>query len=84
MLKGRAVTADRKRIVLAGFFHETHTFVEGQTPLADFAIWRGPDLMARRGDGSTTDGLLEVAAQEDWDLVPIVEYAALPSATFHC
>ena len=74
------MAADRRRVVLAGFFHETHTFVPGTTPLADFAIWRGDALLGRRGDGSTVDGFLEVAEQEKWDVVPIVEYAALPSA----
>ena len=43
---------DHRRIVLAGFFHETHNFVPQLTPLADFAVTRGAALMARRGDGS--------------------------------
>jgi len=73
------VSTDRKRIVLAGFFHETHTFVPDVTPLADFDIWRGDALLGRRGDGSMVDGFLEVAAQEEWDVVPVVDYAALPS-----
>lgn len=67
------------RILLAGFFHETHSFVSDRTPLADFSIRRGETLMARRGDGSTVDGFLEVAADEGWSVVPVSEYTALPS-----
>lgn len=67
------------RILLAGFFHETHTFVADRTPLGDFAIRRGDALMARAGDGSTVDGFLEVAAAEEWSVVPVAEYTALPS-----
>jgi microcystin degradation protein MlrC len=73
------VTPDRRRIVLAGFFHETHTFVPGVTPLADFVIWRGDSLLTRRGDGSMVDGFLEVADRENWDVVSLVDYSALPS-----
>ncbi|KRE15774.1 microcystin degradation protein MlrC [Bosea sp. Root381] len=67
------------RILLAGLFHETHSFTEDVTALADFAIRRGEELLARRGDGSTIDGFLEVAATEGWEVVPTVEYTALPS-----
>ena len=67
------------RILLAGFFHETHTFVSDRTLLDDFTIRRGDALMARAGDGSTVDGFLEVAAKEGWQVIPVAEYTALPS-----
>ncbi|MFZ5676538.1 MAG: M81 family metallopeptidase [Pseudomonadota bacterium] len=67
------------RILLAGLFHETHSFTEDVTGLADFAIRRGGDVLARRGDGSTIDGFLEVADAEGWHVVPVCDYAALPS-----
>lgn len=69
----------KPRILLAGLFHETHSFTEDVTGLADFAIRRGSDLLARRGDGSTIDGFLEVAETQGWDVVPVCDYAALPS-----
>ncbi|WP_048648856.1 M81 family metallopeptidase [Nitratireductor soli] len=69
----------RPRIFFAGFFHETHTFVEECTTATDFDVRRGDDLLARRGDASTVDGFLEVAGENDWDLVASVEYVALPS-----
>lgn len=67
------------RILLAGLFHETHSFTEDVTGLADFAIRRGDAVLARRGDGSTIDGFLEVAAAQGWTVVPVADYAALPS-----
>lgn len=69
------------RILFASFFHETHTFVNDRTSLADFGIRRDAALMGRRGDASMVDGFLEVAEQEGWDVVPVAEYSALPSGT---
>jgi len=67
------------RILLAGLFHETHSFTEDVTRMADFAIRRGDEVLARRGDGSTVDGFLEVAEAQGWDVVPASDYTALPS-----
>ena len=72
---------NKKRILFAGFFHETHTFVTAETPLADFRFCRGDDLLARAGDGSTIDGFLEVAARRGWDIVPTLDASSLPSGT---
>lgn len=71
----------KPRILLAGLFHETHTFVDETTGLDQFTINRGDAVAARRGDGSTIDGFLEVAEAEGWEVVPVVDYAALPSGT---
>lgn len=70
-----------RRILLASIFHETHTFVEEPTRLADFSIRRGNDLLNRRGDASMVDGFLEVAENEGWEVVAVTEYGALPSGT---
>jgi len=75
------MTTKRPRILLAGLYHETHTFVDEITRLPDYEILRGEALLARRGDGSTVDGFLEVAEAEGWEVVPVVEYSALPSGT---
>ena len=69
----------RRRILFAGFFHETHTFLPELTRLSDFSIRRGSDLLARRGDGSMIDGFLEVADRAGWDIIPVAEYGALPA-----
>jgi microcystin degradation protein MlrC len=69
----------KPRILLAGLFHETHSFTEDVTSMADFAIRRGDDVLARLGDGSTVDGFLDVAQREGWEVVPAADYTALPS-----
>ncbi|SDH36475.1 M81 family metallopeptidase [Bosea robiniae] len=71
----------RRRILLGSLFHETHSFVDEETTLADFTIRKGAELLARRGDGSTIDGFLEVAETEDWEVLPTIDYGALPAGT---
>lgn len=71
----------RRRILLGALFHETHSFVDEITGLADFTIRQGEELLQRRGDGSTVDGFLEVAAAEGWEVLPTVDYTALPAGT---
>ncbi len=70
-----------KRVLLAGLFHETHTFLEGTTPLESFAVRRGEELFSSRGDGSPMSGILEVAEQSGWEVLPLVDLRATPSAT---
>lgn len=71
----------RKRILLAGLYHETNTFLDGLTTLDAFQQREGPDILASLGDGSPLAGFLEVAAQQrDWDVVPAVDFRASPSA----
>ena len=67
------------KIFLAGLFHETNTFVERHTPLSDFQITRGPDILDFLGGGSPMDGFLESANAYGWDVVPAVDYRAAPS-----
>jgi len=62
------------RILLAGIFHETHSFTDDRTRLSDFIIHRGRDLLDRIGDGSQVDGFLSTAAREGWEVVPAVNY----------
>lgn len=71
----------RRRILLGSLFHETHSFVDEETTLADFTIRRGDALLRRRGDGSTICGFLEVAASEGWEVLPTIDYGALPAGT---
>jgi microcystin degradation protein MlrC len=70
-----------KRVLLAGLFHETHTFLEGLTSLDDFAIRLGEELFDAAGDGSPLSGALEVAASCGWNVRPVVDLRATPSAT---
>lgn len=69
------------RILLAGLYHETHTFVGDITRADAVRLRRGEELLARRHDASTVDGFLNVAAREDWRVVPLLEIGAMPSGT---
>lgn len=72
-----------KRVLLAGLFHETHSFLSERTTMADFEkyiVVEGTELIERsRGNGSPTDGVLSVADQEGWTVVPSIHMAAAPS-----
>lgn len=69
------------RILIAGLFHETHTFLDGLTTLADFQIRRGDDMLACKGDASPLGGVLELADEFGWQVIPTADYRAQPSAT---
>jgi microcystin degradation protein MlrC len=69
------------RILIAGLFHETHTFLDGLTTLADFQIRRGDEMLACKGDSSPLGGVLELADEYGWQIIPSADYRAQPSAT---
>lgn len=70
-----------RRVLFAGLFHETNTFVEAPTPLAEFAVSRGEALLACAGDSSPMGGALATAAELGWTLLPGVDLRAMPSGT---
>jgi len=70
-----------KRVLLAGLFHETHTFLDGVTALAAFDQRRGDELLSARGDGSPLAGAIEIAEASGWTLLPAIDLRATPSAT---
>lgn len=70
----------RPRVLLAGFFHETHTFLSGTTGLADFEILRGDELLQTAGDASPLAGAVETGQECGWEFVPTIDYRATPSA----
>ncbi len=69
-----------KRVLIAGLFHETHTFLEGTTGLRDFQILLGDQLLATAGDSSPLGGVLESAKKFGWEVLPTVDFRASPSA----
>jgi microcystin degradation protein MlrC len=71
----------RSRIFIAGLFHETHTFVDGKTSLADFKTRRGGEMLACEGDASPLGGVLEYAKKQEWEIFPGIDYRATPSGT---
>jgi microcystin degradation protein MlrC len=70
-----------KRVLVAGLYHETHTFLRGETGLADFTACAGEALLASEGDASALGGALRVAGECGWDVVPALDLMATPSAT---
>lgn len=68
------------RVLIAGLFHETHTFLEGTTTLGEFAVLRGEEMLGRAGDSSPRGGVLERAQVFQWTTIPAVDFCALPSA----
>jgi microcystin degradation protein MlrC len=71
----------RHRVLIAGLFHETHTFVTERTPWAEFAVRRNEELLAARGDGSPLAGALDIATERGWELIPTIDARATPSGT---
>ena len=69
------------RVLFAGLFHETHTFLGGTTGLGDFQVARGAEILRCAGDSSPIGGALESAAEFGWHVVPTVDFRASPSAT---
>ncbi len=69
-----------KRVLIGGLFHETHTFLDGTTGLADFEVRRGAKLLACTGDASPLGGVLESAQRFGWTVLPTADFRASPSA----
>ena len=69
------------RVLLAGLFHETHTFLDGRTPLDDWTILRGDELLSARGDASPLAGAISVADECGWTVTPTIDMRATPSGT---
>ena len=66
-------------VLLAGLFHETHTFLDVPTPLADWTILRRDELFGARGDASPLAGVLSVADERGWRVTPTIDMRATPS-----
>jgi len=73
----------RRTILVAGIFHETHTFLPTKTGRADFErviACEGDAILRRcRGDASPAGGFIEVADELGWRILPSAYYAAIPS-----
>ncbi len=71
---------NQRRVLFAGLFHETHTFVEGTTGLRDFQFLHGQEILRCAGDSSPMGGALESAKKFGWDILPMIDFRASPSA----
>jgi len=71
----------KKRVLLAGIFHETHTFLEDRTSLEQFEVLRGRELLAARGDASPLAGIVDFGIDAGWEFLPAIDLRAAPSGT---
>ncbi len=69
------------RILFAGLFHETHTFVEEITQANQFQWLRGEAMLACAGEGSPLGSALAAAQQLGWEIIPTLDCRAQPSGT---
>ncbi|MEM7444507.1 MAG: M81 family metallopeptidase [Pseudomonadota bacterium] len=72
-----------RTVLVAGLFHETHTFLAETTGMSEFEsgiVRFGQEVIENaRGDGSPMDGFLSYAEDGRWSLIPSVQMAAMPS-----
>lgn len=75
--------SDKPRVALGGIVHETHSFAETPTTLADFkkqSLHVGVDLLeTMTGTRSGIGGMIEGATRRGWELLPTLYAAAMPS-----
>ncbi len=71
----------RRRVLIAGLFHETHTFLTERTSWSEFSVRRGQEFFTARGDGSPLAGVLDIADERGWDVIPTIDARATPSGT---
>ena len=69
------------RILYAGLFHETHTFLGVRTRWEDFEVTVDDGVLAKAGDESPVAGFLAAAAAHGWQVVPTIDARAVPSGT---
>lgn len=73
------------RVAIGGILHETHTFMEGGTTLADFAaqsLYFGEDLLSSmRASRTGIGGMIDGATELGWQLLPTLYAAAMPAGT---
>jgi microcystin degradation protein MlrC len=70
------------RIALGGIIHETNTYCPGQTPLEDFEVWRGEEIVAKsKGYHTFAGGVIDAADALGAEIVPILTADTNPSGT---
>ena len=75
------------RVAIGGILHETHTFMQAGTTLADFAaqsLHFGDDLIrSMRASRSGIGGMIDRALEYNWQLLPTLYAAAMPAGIGH-
>ena len=72
-----------RRVAIGGIIHETHSFAEPKTTLADFqaqSLHYGDDILtAVSGTRAGIGGMIERANEYGWTLLPTAYGGALPA-----
>lgn len=72
-------TPKHPRILIAGLFHETHTFLDEVTRWYDFNVLEGDDILLLKGQASPMGAMLATAHELDWQILPTIFASATPS-----
>lgn len=70
----------RPRVLVAGLYHETNTFLPGTTSLAEFTETPSSRLLELQDEPSPMGGVLTAARELGWEIVPGIDLRAMPSA----
>lgn len=68
----------KPRVLVAGLFHETHSFLADRTVLDAFEKRGGQEMMDCIGDASPLGGVLESAIECGWEVIPALDWRATP------
>jgi len=71
------------RIAIAGISHETNTYCQDETQLADFHIVRGEKIFEHQGTETNTGGALDACEDMGLEVVPIMVAQTQPSGTIN-
>jgi len=67
--------------MIAGIYHETHTFLDGRTYLRDFSIMRGSDILCAPDPNSPIGAAVLAGRRLGWTIVPVIDLRAMPGPT---
>jgi microcystin degradation protein MlrC len=71
----------KPRVLIAGLYHESHTFLESRTRWSEMSVHRDDELFKLSGDASPMGGVLEFATADGWDVLPTIYAWAVPGPT---
>jgi microcystin degradation protein MlrC len=66
------------RCLVAGLFHETHTFLDRPVPESDFLWKEDGELLGVAGDSSPLGGAFAEMTALGWEIAPVADARAIP------
>ena len=68
------------KVAIGGISHETNVFSPLETPLFEWRVMTGQEIVQRsRGKKTAMGGFLEIAEKEGWEVIPTLYAGATPS-----